>query len=154
FVMQYEKKFGLQMPFKVMHFSEFLAANMNKLKIKPTKGHVTVTYHDPCHLGRHAGVYDAPRNVLKKLPNVKLVEMPRNKENAWCCGAGAGVKSAFKDFALNTAEKRVDESSRTGASILVTCCPFCERNLGDAIVSTHNTISIMDLSQLVDDMTE
>ncbi len=154
FVKQYEQKFGLQVPCKVLHFSEFLAANMNKLKLKAPKDTVKVTYHDPCHLGRHAGVYDAPREVLKKLPNVEFIEMPRHRENAWCCGAGAGVKSAFKDFALDTAEKRIVESVGTAASVLVTCCPFCERNLGDAIVSTKSGISLVDLSQLVDEMSE
>lgn len=153
FKTQYESKFGLSLPFAVQHFSEFLAANMAKLRFPKREGpRIRVTYHDPCHLGRHGGVYDAPREVLKKIPSIELVEMPRNREVAWCCGAGAGVKSAFKDFALDTAVKRVDEATATTATKLVTCCPFCERNLADAIKASGAAIDIVDLSELVDDL--
>ncbi|MFX0101200.1 MAG: (Fe-S)-binding protein [Candidatus Hodarchaeota archaeon] len=151
---QYTNRFELELPFKVQHFSEFLNDNVSKLKFKPQKGEKKkVTYHDPCHLGRHGGVYDAPRDVLKKLPGIEFVEMPRNREVAWCCGAGAGVKSAFKDFALETSKKRIEEAEST-AGTLVTCCPFCERNLGDAIKSMDSTEILTDLCQLVDEMTE
>lgn len=149
---QYEKKFGLKLPFKVQHISEFIKDNTKKLKMKYPGKKLKVTYHDPCHLGRHGGVYEAPRDVLKKLPGVELVEMPRNRELAWCCGAGAGVKSAFKDFALETAKKRVEEAEGTGARVLVTACPFCERNLGDAIKAMNSTLEIRDLVTLVDEL--
>ncbi|MHA1791137.1 MAG: (Fe-S)-binding protein [Promethearchaeota archaeon] len=152
---QYSSKFGIKTPFKVMHSSEFIEKNIKKLKFKKniTKN-VTVTYHDPCHLGRHGGVYEAPRNVIKKVPGISLVEMPRNRENAWCCGAGAGVKSAFKDFALETSVKRIEEAEGTGTTTLVTCCPFCERNLGDAVESKKSPVKVVDLCEIVDDLTE
>jgi heterodisulfide reductase subunit D len=149
---QYQKKFGIELPFKVMHVSEFIEQNLKKLRFKATKEHRKVTYHDPCHLGRHGGVYEAPRNVLKKLPGVELVEMPRNRNVAWCCGAGAGVKSAFKDFALETAEKRVQEAEGTDASSIITCCPFCERNLGDAVKAISSGMQVADLVALVDEL--
>jgi heterodisulfide reductase subunit D len=151
---QYETKFGLALPFKVQHISEFMLENIKKLKFKHGQNKLKVTYHDPCHLGRHGGVYEAPRDVLQKLPGIELVEMPRNREHAWCCGAGAGVKSAIKDFALETARKRVDESMTTGASIIVSACPFCERNLGDAIKASNANIGIRDLVDLVDELTK
>lgn len=151
---QYKEKFDMELPFKVQHFAEFLNDNFKKLKFKPQKGtKKKVTYHDPCHLGRHAGVYDAPRDVLEKLPGIEFVEMPRIRENAWCCGAGAGVKSAFKDFALETSKRRIEEAEST-ASTLITCCPFCERNLGDAITAMDSVEVLTDLAQLVDEMTE
>nr|MDO8111224.1 heterodisulfide reductase-related iron-sulfur binding cluster [Candidatus Sigynarchaeota archaeon] len=149
---QYEKKFGLKLSFKVQHVSEFIRDNIKKLKFKTPEAKLKVTYHDPCHLGRHGGVYEAPRQVLKKLPGIELVEMPRNRENAWCCGAGAGVKSAFKDFALETAKKRIAEAEKTNATIIVTACPFCERNLGDAIKASNSKIVIKDLVDLVDSL--
>ncbi|MBD3187551.1 hypothetical protein GF325_12020 [Candidatus Bathyarchaeota archaeon] len=150
---EYPERLGMNLPFKVMHFSEFLETNLSKLNIsKPAGGRLEVTYHDPCHLARHGGIYEAPRNVLKKLPGIELVEMGRNRENAWCCGAGAGVKSAFKDFAIETAKERVREAVQTGTSTLVTCCPFCERNIGDAIKNMASEIRLIDLSSLVDEL--
>ncbi len=150
---QYEKKFGMRLPFKVQHITEFVKDNIKKLTFKPVESRIKVTYHDPCHLGRHGGVYEAPRDVLKKLPGIELVEMPRNRKNAWCCGAGAGVKSAIKELALETAKKRIAESVGTGATMLVTACPFCERNLGDAIKASESTIAIKDIVALVDELT-
>ncbi|MBN2151270.1 MAG: hypothetical protein JW839_07495, partial [Candidatus Lokiarchaeota archaeon] len=149
--LQYEKKFGLKMPFKVQHFTEYIEDNLNKLAFKPVEQRIKATYHDPCHLGRHGGVYEAPRAVLKRLPGVEFVEMPRNRQNAWCCGAGAGVKSAIKDLALETAKKRVTESEQTGAAVLVTACPFCERNLGDAIKAAGSNLILKDIVSLVDE---
>ena len=90
-----------------------------------------VTYHDPCHLGRYTGVYDAPRRILEAIPGIELVEMPRNRQNAFCCGAGAGVMSGFPDFARTVASERTREAAGTGAAALVTACPFCEQNLGE-----------------------
>nr|MDO8083964.1 heterodisulfide reductase-related iron-sulfur binding cluster [Candidatus Sigynarchaeum springense] len=149
---QYEKKFGFKLPFKVQHLTEYIKDNIKKLAFKPSKPRIKVTYHDPCHLGRHGGVYEAPRDVLKRLPGVDLVEMPRNRKNAWCCGAGAGVKSAIKDLALETAKKRITESEQTGATVIVTTCPFCERNLNDAIKASGSKLVIKDIIALVDEM--
>jgi Fe-S oxidoreductase len=76
-----------------------------------------VTYHDPCHLGRHLhddGVYEPPREVLKSIPGIELVEMERNRENAWCCGAGGGVSQANTELALWTANERLKEARATG----------------------------------------
>ncbi len=122
---------------------ELIRSGDIKLK-KPVKK--KVTYHDPCHLGRYTGVYDAPRSVLEAVPGIELVEMPRNRANAFCCGAGAGVKSAFPEFALWVAGERVREAMSTGAEALVTSCPFCEQNLGDA---TGGRIELLDILELV-----
>jgi Fe-S oxidoreductase len=91
-----------------------------------------VTYHDPCHLGRHMNLYEIPREVISKLPGVELIEMKRNRENAWCCGAGGGVKSQFSDLALDIAKDRINEAIDAGADILTTSCPFCIGNFIDA----------------------
>jgi len=65
-----------------------------------------VTWHDPCHLGRHCGIYEEPRNVIKAIPGIDLVEMERIKDQAWCCGGGGGARTAFMDFAQKTASKK------------------------------------------------
>jgi len=78
--------------------------------------------------------------------------MVRNKENAWCCGAGGGVKAAFKDMALETAIDRINEAVDTGADILVSSCPFCQRNLMDAIKESGAKIEFKDIVELVNDL--
>ncbi|MHA1340375.1 MAG: (Fe-S)-binding protein [Promethearchaeota archaeon] len=161
--LQYPNKFGFKdvinesakSPLKVKHISEFLAEVLKKKHFVKSKEKVRVTYHDPCHLGRHSNVYEEPRNLIKLIKNVELIEMPRNRENAWCCGAGGGVKSAFKDWAVEVAQKRVLEAisigkigeeknkgkkdnKNTKIDYIITSCPFCERNLEDALNSLLN----------------
>ena len=75
--------------------------------------------------------------------------MPRNEKNAWCCGAGGGVKSAFKDWAVEIATERIKEAEATGASILVSSCPFCNRNLKDAIEKTGSKLKLYDITEFL-----
>jgi Fe-S oxidoreductase len=119
--------------YKIVHLVDMLADLVKEGALVP-KGEVNMkmTYHDPCHLGRYCGVYDPPREILEAIPGLELVEMQRSRDNAWCCGAGAGVRTAFPDFAQWAAEERLYEASETGAEALVTACPFCEQNLRGA----------------------
>jgi Fe-S oxidoreductase len=141
---EYEEFGGLEAV--VLHSLEYVEELIDsgdiKLK-KPVK--MKVTYHDPCHLGRYTGVYDAPRNILEAIPGIELVEMPRNRANSFCCGAGAGVRTAYPDFALWVAGERMREAASTGATALVTACPFCEQNLLDAA----GDMKILDILELV-----
>jgi Fe-S oxidoreductase len=95
------------------------------------------------------GVYDAPRNILKKIPGLELIEMERIQEYAYCCGAGAGVKSAFPDMALKTAKLRIEEAEDTDADILVSACPFCSTNLQDGIQDSGSKLKYYDISELI-----
>jgi Fe-S oxidoreductase len=95
------------------------------------------------------GVYGPPREVIRQIPGLKLVEMERNQEYAYCCGAGGGVKAAFPEFALYTAKNRLREVKKTGAEILVSACPFCSTNLQDAIRETGEPIQYFDISELL-----
>ncbi|MFW9978179.1 MAG: (Fe-S)-binding protein [Candidatus Thorarchaeota archaeon] len=95
------------------------------------------------------GVYDAPRNILKQIPGVELVEMERIREYSYCCGAGGGVKSAFPEFALWTAGERVQEAESTGAKGLVSVCPFCSTNLRDSIKHRQSEMEYFDLTEIV-----
>jgi Fe-S oxidoreductase len=99
------------------------------------------------NLGEHA-IYDAPRDVLKAIPGVKLVEMERNKNIAWCCGSGGGAKAAFNDFALWTGGERVKEAAQTGATVLASACPFCQRNLDES--KSGAKMEVVDLMELVE----
>jgi Fe-S oxidoreductase len=126
-----------------LHITEYLAGK--KLDLKPYQG--VITYHDPCHLGRHCGVYEAPRQVLKIIPEAQFREMPRNRDTAACCGGGGGVRSAYPELSKAIAGRRVDEASF--ADLLVTTCPFCVNNL-KAGADGRPTPQVIDLVQLVD----
>ena len=105
----------------------------NEITFKEPEGEsVKVTYHDPCHLGRHMDLYEIPREIIAKIPGIELVEIKRNRKNAWCCGAGGGVKSQFPDLAKDISKERIREAVESGADILITSCPFCIGNLKDA----------------------
>jgi len=115
---------------EVLHITEFVDRLLAEGKLEVKRSREKITYHDPCHLGKHMGVYDAPRRVLSKIAT--LVEMEHNKEDSLCCGAGGGVKAAFGEVAKKIGEKRVEEAKKTGAKLIVTPCPFCKTNLSEA----------------------
>ena len=96
------------------------------------------------------GVYEIPRDVIKAVPGVELVEMKRIKEYAWCCGAGGGVIDAYPDFAHWTAMERIEEAKSTGAEALVTACPWCKRNFTDALNASGERMKVMDIIELVE----
>jgi Fe-S oxidoreductase len=108
--------------------------------------------HDPPKKFRRGadGVYDIPREILKKIPGIHLVEMSRIRESAWCCGAGGGVKEIYPDFAVWTATERIREATSTGAKALVTACGWCRRNFMDALSSGTEPIEVYDLIELVE----
>ena len=146
--------------FEVFHIVEFMDRLIKEGRIKFSKVlPMTVTYHDPCHMGRRAdvyvpgkaimGLYDPPRDILKSIPGVELVEMYRIKEYAWCCGAGGGVREAYPDFSDWTARERVEEAKATGAEAIVTACPWCEGNFMDAINGKGEKIKVYDVVELV-----
>jgi heterodisulfide reductase subunit D len=150
-------KFGVDLGVEVLHSSEFINQRLTPVEIKHLQEKVgsgaaitTVTYHDPCHLGHHMGVFDAPRELLSKIPGIKLIEMPRNRSSAWCCGAGGGVKIGYPEWAVHVALERVEEARQTGANILASACPFCKTNLSDANDQTGTPIQVMDLIELLD----
>ncbi len=102
----------------------------------------------PVKVGLH-GCYEPPREILKAIPGIELVEMERNRVYSWCCGAGAGVLEAYEDFANFTAQERIEEALATGAEALVTACPWCERNFRDTIARTGQDIKVYDIMELV-----
>jgi Fe-S oxidoreductase len=141
--------------FEVYHFSQYVQKLIKEKRLKDRKEiKAKVTYHDPCHLGRHMGVFEPPREVLKAIPGVELVEMPRNRMNSRCCGAGGGYKSAFNDFAVNIAAERVKEALATGAEIIANACPFCVLNLEQGAKKLGANIKVMDMSEMLLEATE
>ncbi|MFX1337883.1 MAG: (Fe-S)-binding protein [Promethearchaeota archaeon] len=144
----YPNKFGLNHGIKIMHLPEFIQDKLKKNELNFSKEiNMKITYHDPCHIGRHMGIYKAPREVLQKIPGIELLEMTRNRHNAWCCGSGGGVRSAFKDLSVFAANERIEEAKETTAEAIVSCCPFCLNQFKTNI--KDNEIQALDLSELV-----
>jgi Fe-S oxidoreductase len=173
-------KFDLKGNIEVLHITEYLAGLLKEGKLKPArKVDINVTYHDPCHLGRLGepwihwkgteiglsrsfnppkefmrgtyGIYEPPRDVLKSIPGLKLVEMDRIKEYAWCCGAGGGVNVSNPDFSRWTAQERISEAESTGADALVTACPWCIKNFNEAIKEKSSRLKVYDIVELLDE---
>ncbi|MHA2142408.1 MAG: (Fe-S)-binding protein [Candidatus Thorarchaeota archaeon] len=133
--------------FQVLHITEFLNQLVREGKVSfeyPEKRRVT--YHDPCHLGRHSEVYEAPRRVIESVANVKLVEMNTNRRYAHCCGAGGGVKGSHAVLADKVAADRVKEAEATDSDILITACPFCFRGLRDGARIIDGKLQILELT--------
>jgi heterodisulfide reductase subunit D len=139
----YLKYLGIE----VLHTIEFLYKVIKEKDVPLKDLKITATYHDPCHAGRHIGLYDEPRELLKKVAS--LTEMKTIKQNAKCCGAGGGVKKGFPELAIEIAKSRVQEAEETGADYLVSICPFCYRNLSDAIIAINSKLRMKDLTELL-----
>ncbi len=106
---------------------------------------VKVTYHDPCHLGRHLGVFQQPRKILKD-SGANLIEMENIMGNSLCCGAGGGVRSAYKNLAIEIGKRRIEEAMQTESDILVTSCPFCTYHLREC---SNELIKVVDITELL-----
>lgn len=137
-----------ELGFRPMHITEYLAEKDLNLKDLPK----TVTYHDPCHLGRHAKEYEAPRRIINKIPEVKFQEMEQKEETARCCGGGGGLRAQFPELSERIAQKRVECADF--ADILLTSCPFCVNNLKVGKEAGDCEVEIKDIVELVDELLE
>ncbi|MHA1147911.1 MAG: (Fe-S)-binding protein [Promethearchaeota archaeon] len=147
------EKFGHELGFEVYHTGELIKQLLDEKRIKvKSKYNKVVTYHDPCHLGRHVGVYEIPREILKAIPGLKFVEMKRNRNHSWCCGAGGGVKIGYPDWAVDISKDRLEEAKETGASVLSSMCPFCRTNLSDANEKFNMGFEVIDIVEILDQL--
>ena len=138
--------------YEVVHLIELIAGLVKEGKLTPQKdfGGLKVTYHDPCYLGRHSGVYDAPREVLKSIPGLDFVEMERNREQSMCCGGGGGGLWMEKLKGERLSDLRIEEALATGASVLATACPYCITMFEDSVrtLNVDEKIKIKDVTEI------
>ena len=137
--------------FEVNHYTQYVLDLIEKGKLK-FSGRIekTVTYHDPCFLGKRNNLYEEPRKIIENIPGVKFVEMWRSKAQSLCCEGGGG-RMWFDLPGRRLAEERVEEAEETGAEIILTACPFCLLNLEDAVKTTgrEGKIRVLDLAEFL-----
>ncbi|MFX0051128.1 MAG: (Fe-S)-binding protein [Candidatus Hermodarchaeota archaeon] len=146
------KYYGLK-NIEIFHYTQLLNEIIQNHNVSLSQINTKVTYHDPCYLGRYNGVYDIPREILESIPGVELIEMPRNRDNSFCCGGGSGN---FVYDLLGRSEEspniiRVKEAYETGAESLIVTCPSCKMMLDDAVKKEQleNEIMVKDLSEFI-----
>jgi len=163
------------MPYTTLHITEYLDKLMQDGKLAFKKNvNMKVTYHDPCNLGRLSepwqewtpnyirvipvgkvwrrgdrGIYNPPRNILKGIPGIELVEMERSRSNAWCAGSCGGVEMAFPDFAMWTAGERIEEALATGAEAIVTASPDEKELLAKAVAAKKANMAVYDITEII-----
>ena len=138
---------------ELTHYTELIAQLLNDGRLS-FQGELkkTVTFHDPCYLGKHNQIFEAPRAVLKHIPGLKLVEMDRSRERSLCCEGGGGrMWLEGTNIEERLAHQRVQEAIDSGAEILATACPFCVLTLEDAVKirGLEDQIQVVDIMELV-----
>jgi len=140
--------------FEVVHISQYLFELIHEGRLGLTKEYgKKVTYHDPCYLGRHNGIYDEPREVLKKVPGLELIEMPDSLEDSLCCGGGGGRIWMETPKGERFSDLRLEQAIGVGAEVLVTSCPYCIANFEDSRLTTGvaDQIEIKDITEILQD---
>jgi len=141
--------------FDVTHISEFVFHLIGQGRLKLTKPvPKTVTYHDPCYLGRHNGVFDQPREALKAVPGLQLKEMAESRMNSLCCGGGGGRIWMETPKGERFSDLRLGQAVATGAEVLATCCPYCITNFEDSRLNRTDggeSIQVKDITEIIAD---
>jgi Fe-S oxidoreductase len=143
-------QFGVK--FEVVHHAQLIEQLLKDERIKLTTGFDgTVTFHDSCYLARHNDIVEAPREVLKKVPLLKVIEMPRSGKEGFCCGAGGGRMWLEEKLGSRINQNRVEEAAATGAGTVATSCPFCLTMLRDGINETgrEDKLVAKDLAEII-----
>jgi Fe-S oxidoreductase len=143
-------KFGGR--YEVVHHTQLIAQLIGEGRLKTDKGAGrVVTYHDPCYLGRYNDIFQPPRQILKSLPGVKLVEMADSRRRSFCCGGGGGRMWQEENTGKRISEIRIEQAINTGAGTIATTCPFCRQMFEDAIKAKGyaESLRVMDIAEMV-----
>jgi Fe-S oxidoreductase len=141
--------------FEVFHVSQYLFELISRGKLEIKKEYdKKVAYHDPCYLGRHNGIYDEPREALKRIPGLELIEMADTREDSLCCGGGGGRIWMETPKGERFSDLRVEQAAAAGAEVLVTSCPYCITNFEDSRLSLEDNevLEIKDITEIIRDV--
>jgi len=140
--------------FEVIYISQYLLELINDGRLELTKEYEKkVTYHDPCYLGRHNDIYDEPRETLKNIPGLELVEMIDSRKNSLCCGGGGGRIWMDTPKEERFSDLRLEQANEVGAQVLVTSCPYCITNFEESRLNMEyeDILEIKDITEIVND---
>jgi Fe-S oxidoreductase len=138
--------------FEVVHISQYISELIDQGRLELDKAYGRkVTYHDPCYLGRHNDIYDEPRAVLKKVPDLELMEMPDSLENSLCCGGGGGRIWMETLKGERFSDLRVEQAIGVGAEVLVTSCPYCITHFEESRIALEDSeaVEIKDITEII-----
>jgi len=139
--------------YEVVHHSELIAEliSSGKIKLKDNSIKQKITFHDSCYLGRYNDIYDAPRKALTSIENLELVEMERNKDRGFCCGAGGGRMFLEETVGERVNENRTKEALATDASVIASACPFCMTMFSDGLKAfdKNESVEVKDIAEIV-----
>ena len=141
--------------FEVVYISQYILELINEGRLELTGEFAKkVTYHDPCYLGRHNDIYDEPREALKKIPGLELVEMTDSRKNSLCCGGGGGRIWMDTPKEERFSDLRLEQANEVGAQVLVTSCPYCITNFEESRLNLEyeDILEIKDITEIVNDM--
>ena len=140
---------GNKPPFDIFHSTEFIVELIKKKKIAFKGLENSITYHDPCDLGRNCGIFDEPRQIIDEIPGLSFVELPDNREYCNCCGSGGDLLASNQDLSLDIARRKVNEVLDIGAQTVVTACPSCVRAITMAKMADKTPLEVLDITQIV-----
>jgi len=133
----------------ILSSSEFLQHLLSEHLISLEQINATVTYHDPCDLGRNSGVFEAPREVLRAIPGMRLVELPNNRQLCTCCGGGGNLEMVDPELSGRVAQLKIEEILKTGADMVVSSCQQCLRTIATRARRQKIDLVVKDLTDLV-----
>ena len=134
---------------EIFHSTQFIKRLVDEGKIRFKEKITKVTYHDPCDLGRVSGVYEAPREILRAIPGVELVEMEENRERCKCCGGGGDLEMVHPDLSALMAQAKIEEIQATGADMVITACQQCVRTIQTTARRKKIPLVVMDIAEFV-----
>jgi Fe-S oxidoreductase len=138
--------------FEVIHHTELIMRLLKEGRLKISKGRgERITYHDACYLGRYNDIYQPPREIIKAVPDIRMVEMERNRQRGFCCGGGGGHMWLEERIGRRINELRTEQALATKAQTVITACPFCLQMFEDGIkAKATEQLKVMDIAELVE----